>query len=576
MRGGEKGRLTRINGGSIPDPSPSFRLLVFFVPVIAVGSFAAVVAVVAALAGWHRDEMLLTAAGIGCVLAVPTVILVYRERQEHDAARRALINVQARVGGIVESAMDAIVTVDESQRVVQFNAAAERVFRWPRAAVIGQKLDMLIPERFRASHAAHVERFGRTATTSRSMGAQTVLHGLRADGEEFPIEASISQHSEDGGKLFTVILRDITQRVSGEELLARSEARLRGILDSAMDAIITVDDRQHIVLFNRAAEEVFQCPRDEAIGAPLSWFIPERFRGGHAGHLRRFGEDGGGASRRMGRGGPRVVMGLRRNGEEFPIDASISRLTENGQQFFTVILRDVTERVKAEQALRESKEEIQSLALIASAAREQEKSRIARELHDELGQALTALKIDVGWLRDSLAGAGDELQRKLASMQVLLDGTVAAARRISADLRPMMLDDLGLTAAAEWLAQNFTNRTGIPCELVLGKGDLELADPYATAVFRVLQESLTNIAKHAAAAQVEVTLEREGREVALTVRDDGKGFAPAEPRKPGSFGLIGLRERAYLLGGTISVESAPGEGTVVELRIPVEGREAAA
>ncbi|HYC35554.1 MAG TPA: PAS domain S-box protein [Usitatibacter sp.] len=566
MRQTQSGRLTEVNPAPFADPSPSRRLLVVFFPVIVAGTVAAVMAVVAALAGWHREQMLLTAAGIGCLLAIPTVVLIYRERADRDAARRELENVQARVGGIVESAMDAIITVNESQRVVQFNAAAERAFRWPRAAVIGQRLDMLLPERFRGAHAAHIERFGQTAVTSRGMGAQTVLYGLRADGTEFPIEASISQHSEDGSKLFTVILRDVTERVRHEALLAASEARLRGILDSAMDAIITVDERQHVVLFNAAAEAVFRCPREEAMGAPLAWFIPERFRTSHAELVREFGR-GDGGSRRMGHA--RIVMGLRRTGEEFPIEASISRISEGGHAFFTVILRDVTERVKSDEALRRSQAEIKELALAASSAREQEKSRIARELHDELGQALTALKIDVGWLREHLAGSAPAVLDKLASMQLLLDGTVAAARRISADLRPLMLDDLGLTAAAEWLAHNFTNRTGIPCELVIGGGELDLPDPYATAIFRVLQESLTNVAKHSQATQVEATLERGTGEVALTVHDNGQGFEVAGERRPGSFGLIGLRERAYLVGGNVEVRSAPGEGTTVELRVPL-------
>jgi hypothetical protein len=548
---------------------PSSRLFALLGPFIGVAAFTAALAIGAAILDWYRYEMLLAAAAISCAAALPTFYLIYRQLTERKSAQIALHNAQARVGGIVDAAMDAIISVDEQQRVVLFNAAAERVFRWPRAAILGQRLELLIPERLRAAHRAHIERFGRTSTTSRSMGAQTVLHGLRADGEEFPIEASISQHEEGGHKLFTVILRDVTERVRSERLLARSEARLRGILDSAMDAIITVDSRQHIVLFNHAAEDVFGCPRDQAIGAPLSWFIPERFRHVHGEMVQRFGEAGA-TSRRMG--AQRIVMGLRRNGEEFPIDASISHITEEGERFFTVILRDVTERVKAEHALRESRDELRELALTASTVREQEKSRIARELHDELGQALTALKIDVGWLREHLASSPDAVMSKLGSMQVLLDGTVASARRISADLRPLMLDDLGLVAACEWLAHNFQQRTGTPCELVLGAGDMDLHDPYATAVFRVLQESLTNIAKHADASQVEVTLERGGDTVTLTVRDNGRGFTPGGPRKQGSYGLVGLRERAYLLGGDIRIESAPGQGTFIEMRLPIEER----
>ena len=176
----------------------------------------------------------------------------------------------------------------------------------------------------------------------------------------------------------------------------------------------------------------------------------------------------------------------------------------------------------------------------------------------------------MSWLRDNLAGSPDPVKAKLASMQLMIDGTVASARRISSDLRPLMLDDLGLVAACDWLAQNFRQRTGVPCELVIGEGELDLPDPYATAVFRVLQESLTNATKHSEATQVEVTLERGDDEVVLTVSDNGLGFSPSQPRKPGSQGLTGLRERASLLNGTVTIDSAPGRGTVVEMRLPTE------
>jgi PAS domain S-box-containing protein len=545
---------------------PGFRTARLFVvlgPIILTAAVTAGLAIVAAAMGWHREQMLVIAGGSGAIGALPALYLAYALVRARVAAAQTLRGVEARMSDIVESAMDAIIAVDESQKILLFNAAAEKLFRWRREAIIGQPLEVVIPERYRGAHAQHVERFGRTAGTSRSMGAQTVLYGVRADGQEFPIEASISQHAESGRRVFTVILRDVTERVSSQQLLARSEARLRGILDSAMDAIITVDERQHIVLFNRAAEDVFGCPREQAVGAPLAWFIPERFRAGHEGHVRRFGE-GATASRRMGTS--RVVMGLRRNGEEFPIDASISHIVEDGHGFYTVILRDVTARVRAEEALRESREEIREMALTANSVREQEKSRIARELHDELGQALTALKIDVGVLRQKWPAAGDEIGAKLASMQSVIDSTVAATRRISADLRPLMLDDLGLAAAAEWLVDNFKARSGIPVTLDLA-GDFELEDPWATAVFRVLQESLTNISRHAQATQVDIRLGRTGNDVRLVVKDNGRGFDASAPRRPNSFGIIGLRERATLLGGEVAIDSEPGRGTVITMTL---------
>jgi len=336
------------------------------------------------------------------------------------------------------------------------------------------------------------------------------------------------------------------------------------IIEAAMDAIITVDGSRRIVAFNSAAERVFGWSREEALGAPLSLFIPERFRDAHERHISEFGHTGvSSSSRRMA--AARVVAGLRRNGEEFPLEASISRVAEGGEQYFTVILRDVTERVRSDEALKRSREELREFAVATNTVREHEKSRIARELHDELGQSLTALKIDLAWIRERLK-SDREASVKLAAMQGLLDSTVAATRRISSDLRPLMLDDLGLVAACEWLVQSFRTRTGIACAFDTA-GDLDLADPHATVIFRVLQESLTNVARHAKASRVEIQVARADGRITLSVTDNGVGFDPDDDAQPKSYGLVGMRERAYLLGGTASIQSSPGKGTAVRLEL---------
>jgi signal transduction histidine kinase len=194
---------------------------------------------------------------------------------------------------------------------------------------------------------------------------------------------------------------------------------------------------------------------------------------------------------------------------------------------------------------------------------------VARELHDELAQSLTALKMATIWVRDNLGGDLQAAATKLAEMLSMLDASVAATRRIAADLRPLLLDDLGLMPAIEWLVQNFTQRTGMACELDADE-DLELREPYATAVFRIVQESLVNVAKHSRATGVRIKMTRTGTEILLSVRDDGVGFSASDPRKPASLGLAGLRERAQLLKGTVRIDSAPGHGTTVEARIPVQ------
>ena len=348
--------------------------------------------------------------------------------------------------------------------------------------------------------------------------------------------------------------------------LHRVEAQVESVVESAMDAIVTVDEQQRIVLFNAAAEKVFQHPRSAVLGQQLDMLMPQRVRGAHREHIGHFRATGI-TSRRMG--GKTVLVGLRADGGEFPIDASISQHMEDGHVFFTVILRDVTERVRADAELRRSRDELREFAAAASSVREQEKSRIARELHDDLAQSLTALKMDVAWLKERLPDAPGPLVSKLSSMQGMLDATVKATRRISADLRPLMLDDLGLIPAVEWLMNNFTQRTGIACKFTVDPPDLQLQDPHATAVFRILQESLANIARHSGATHAEVSVDGSGGEISLRVRDNGRGFAAADPRKPNSFGLVGLRERAYLLDGEIAVDTAPGKGTVIEVRIPL-------
>ncbi|HSH91001.1 MAG TPA: PAS domain S-box protein [Ramlibacter sp.] len=467
-------------------------------------------------------------------------------------------NAAARLAGLLDSAMDAVISVDEAQNVVLYNRAAEKIFGWPAAEMKGKPLDILIPKRYKATHADHVRRFGETGVTSRRMGSSAIVYGMRANGEEFPIDASISQVETPEGKLYTVILRDVTQRVRAEQEQARLAQRLSGLVDSAMDGIITIDESERIVLYNRAAEKIFGWAGMQVMGRPLDMLIPERFRAGHHGHIRRFGEKGI-SSRRMGDG--TVIYGLRANGSEFPMDASISQLDTPEGKLFTVIVRDVTERVRAQ-------EDLAAFANQASAIREQEKSRVARELHDELAQSLTALKMDTIWVRDHQHTDAAEVEHKLGEMLAMLDASVASTRRIAADLRPLLLDDLGLMPAIEWLVQNFTQRSGIACELDADES-LELGEPYATAVFRIVQESLANVGKHSRASQVRVAIARNEGDVVVGVKDNGQGFVASAPRKKGSLGLAGLRERAQLLKGSVAIASEQGRGTTVEARIPV-------
>ncbi|WP_244851478.1 PAS domain-containing sensor histidine kinase [Caballeronia sp. SL2Y3] len=347
------------------------------------------------------------------------------------------------------------------------------------------------------------------------------------------------------------------------------QARLDGIIRATTEAIITVDSQQRIVLFNPMAERVFRCPASEAIGASLSRFIPERYRTAHEEQVRRFGQTGV-SDRQMG--AQRVLYGLRADGEEFPVEASISQIDDIDGKLFTVILRDVTQRVEAEAELQRSREELRALSANLQHEREKERTRIARELHDDVGQTLSALKMDVAALEARLnasAAPRDDVAGQLARMRRAIDGNIASLRRIAAHQRPVMLDDLGLAAAIDWLVDDFTQRQGIDVECEFGTGEIAFNTNAATAVFRIIEEALDNVALHARASRVKLSLGADDAHCVLRVEDDGVG-APALPGANGkSFGLLGVRERANALGGTVLIESNPDDGFALTVRLPL-------
>jgi two-component system, NarL family, sensor histidine kinase UhpB len=234
-----------------------------------------------------------------------------------------------------------------------------------------------------------------------------------------------------------------------------------------------------------------------------------------------------------------------------------------------LMLRDVTERRRAEEESRRSRRELRALAARLQSVREEERRRIAHEIHDELGQALTALKIDLAWLKGRLPTREWEPVGRYASVIERIDKTIAAVRRIATELRPSVLDHLGMAAAVEWQALEFERRTGITTRVDLPPDAVELEDERATAVFRIFQETLTNVARHSRATRADVALRVTGSELMLEVHDNGRGITEEELDDAHSLGLVGLRERAVACGGSVNIRGTPGAGTTVSLHIPV-------
>ena len=216
--------------------------------------------------------------------------------------------------------------------------------------------------------------------------------------------------------------------------------------------------------------------------------------------------------------------------------------------------REISERKAIEQSLRNSEERLREFAAHIQSVREEERTNIAREIHDELGQALTGLRMDLSWLSKRLPKELKEPAEKVKAMFRLIDDTILSVRKISSELRPQVLDDVGLTGTLKWQAREFQARTGIRCKVELSKEEFDLDQKRSTAVFRIFQEVMTNVARHASATRVGIKLRLDYDHLILNIVDNGVGITESDLRSPGSLGLLGIRERAFLLGGSVEIE----------------------
>ena len=248
----------------------------------------------------------------------------------------------------------------------------------------------------------------------------------------------------------------------------------------------------------------------------------------------------------------------------------LSQLARSFDQMAEKLEQRQAESEQAEEKIKASREQLRYLSAHLQSVREEERALLAREIHDELGQVLTALKMDLSWLAKRLPKDQTAIIGKIKSMSKLIDATIHTVQRISIELRPGILDDLGLAAAIEWQAEELQNRTGIQCEVALSPDELFLSRDQTTVIFRVFQETLTNIIRHAKATKAEISLKGTTEKVVLEVKDNGRGITEQEINGPKSFGLIGMRERIVFVGGKVYINGVPGKGTQITVSIPLD------
>lgn len=353
--------------------------------------------------------------------------------------------------------------------------------------------------------------------------------------------------------------RDVTERKKFED----QQALFVSIVNSSEDAIISKSLDGNITTWNKAAEKLFGYSSNEAIGKHVSMLIPsdrlneepeisEKIKRGES--VEHF------ETERVKKDGSRIFVSL----TESPIKNIYGIIIGASK-----IARDITERKEAEEKLQTSYKKLRELASHLQNIREEERIQIARDIHDELGQQLTGLKMDFSWLIKKIAVEDNTIQEKIHEMTSLIDETIVSVRRISANLRPNILDDLGLVTALQWHSAEIEKRFDIKINFVSEFDVVEVPVATATGLFRIYQEALTNAVRHANARNVNSTLQMANNRIILQIQDDGKGMDINNDLKKKSFGLLGIKERAFIMGGEYELKSEPGKGTHLLVSVPV-------
>ncbi|HEV2383004.1 MAG TPA: PAS domain S-box protein [Terriglobia bacterium] len=344
--------------------------------------------------------------------------------------------------------------------------------------------------------------------------------------------------------------------------MRQCELRWRGVFNSGV-GIATIDMKGRFLRANRAFQRMSGYSERELTTRSVQDLTDEQDRETSRKQVTRL------LKRRSGR--VEVEERYRRkDGTVVRVHADLSlvRRTDGRPHYMMEVIADINGRKEADRELEQPPNQLRALAGRLQRVREEERKRVARQIHDELGQALTSIKLDLSSLLRGTVAGGDEQMTKAESLLRRLDDTVGAVHRIATELRPGALDDLGLAAAIEWAAQEFQNHSGIQCSLNLPRTELGAHPERDIAVFRILQETLTNIARHAQATLMRVRLTEKKGTLTLEVRDNGRGISPAQISDVRSLGILGMRERAALLGGELAIQGVPRKGTTVTVRIP--------
>ena len=442
--------------------------------------------------------------------------------------------------------------LDRRGRIVEFNQYAARLLAMPGNWLV--RCPFIV---FVAKH--EISRFIQCLMDStRNVGATHIELDLLIEKRVVPVQISLTT-TNDKGVVHRMGITDLTESRMTQSQLQNSLARWHSLVQNAPDTIMTLDGFGKIIFVNRP---VWGYSEDVLTGTSIFDYIPEIENT----KLRRCLNE--------------VFRSATRS------ECEILKIEDNRQTWFmfsfgpakkgasvagslsTVLIRDISEQKLGAEILRASGDQLREFAARIDTVREEERTRVARELHDELGQLLTILKLDLSWMHGQLGRY--ELRKKMKAIIAHVDDTIVRVRRITSELRPFILDDLGLGPAIEWQASEIQRRTGIRILVTSDADRVRIAKEPAAATFRVVQEALTNVVRHAEATRVRVTMKSREHALMISIEDNGKGITEAQIRDVKSLGIVGMKERIARIGGEVNIFSEPDKGTRLDMIIPAQ------
>lgn len=487
-----------------------------------------------------------------------------RATEEARKARDAAIEAVERADSILNSLSAQIAVLAPDGTIVATNDAWENGN--PRRRSVGPT-------------ANYLEKCSRAAS-ERVSGAQAALDGIRGvlDGNRRAFELEYPCHSARKQRWFlmhvsplkgtkggaVISQTDVTDRKAAEIAAQRSESTIRALLESTTQSVLAVDVNEKIVLANGNIEVMFGYKREELLGQRLDILVPEHLRGRHAIHHRTYFANM--QNRQMGSG--LELEARRKDGTTFPVEIGLSAMETPAGKFAVAFVSDITQRRRLEQGARMREQEIQALAASLLTIQEEERRRVSRELHDQICQQLASLAIDIGGL--AAAPPKEDRQNHLKELQARVIKTSEMTRHIAYQLHPSILDDLGLVASLRSLCREFSERAAdIELKFTSDPAHALVSREVASCLYRIAQQSLENVAQHANARHVTVSLTFRKGYASLNIADDGVGFDLKEVKGSGGLGLIGMQERARLVHGKLTIATSPGHGTRIAVEAPL-------